>query len=265
MSSTDLRQRLLSLIEPVCLDAGCELVDVRLVMEQGGWVLRVCIDRPLPDDADLSQVHEERVDLAECERMSRLLSAVLDVEDPVPQAYNLEVSSPGIDRPLRTAAHFTRYAGAEAKIQLDTPVATPSGGERRNFRGVLRGVRDDRVLIDVDGQRFELPLPDIDTARLVPDWDDVMRGGSGVVPAQRAAAEHGGKRAAGKRKDKTEGGPRAAAGGGGRADARRGELPSHDEGASTEATTEATTEASNASSNAPFLNNSADVPAPGNR
>jgi ribosome maturation factor RimP len=159
--------RVISIIEPACIAAGYELVDVRFVAEQGGWVLRVCIDLP-PDQAPA------QVDLKDCERMSRELSALLDVEDPIPQAYNLEVSSPGIDRPLRTAAHFARYAGSEAKIHLAVPLVTPTG-ERRNFKGTLRGVEDDRVVIDVDGQTFKLPIGDVETARLIPDWDEVMR------------------------------------------------------------------------------------------
>ncbi len=120
--------------------------------------------------------------------MSRELSAVLDVEDPIPQNYNLEVSSPGIERPLRTAAHFAYFAGSEARITLAVPlvVATPAGDdaakpqERRNFRGMLRGVDADRIIIECDGKTFQLPLADIDTAKLVADWDAVMHGKSGV-------------------------------------------------------------------------------------
>lgn len=204
MSHNPLTDRLIALVEPVCHDAGCELVDLRLLMEQGGWVLRVCVDRLLAEGEvpDLAAVQEERVDLSTCEELSRQLSAVLDVADPIPQAYSLEVSSPGIDRPLRTAAHFTLYRGAEAKVQLAVPltVTGPSGpSERRNFRGELLGVVGEPgrelVAIDVDGKRFELPLADVESARLVPDWDDVMRGGSGVsFPSQRA--QKGGKRGA---------------------------------------------------------------------
>lgn len=196
MSRNPQIDRILAIIEPVCVDAGFEVVDVRLLMEQGGWVLRVCIDRPIADDADLSEVSEDRVDLSECEEVSRLLSAALDVDDPIPQAYNLEISSPGIDRPLRTAAHFRRYAGAEVKIQLAVPLATATG-ERRNFRGVLLGCSGEPgaevVTIEVDGTtEFALPLEDIDSARIVPDWDDVMRGGSGVSKP-KAKGGKGGK------------------------------------------------------------------------
>ena len=206
MSRNPQIDRILAIIEPVCVDAGFEVVDVRLLMEQGGWVLRVCIDRPIADDADLSEVSEDRVDLSECEEVSRLLSAALDVDDPIPQAYNLEISSPGIDRPLRTAAHFRRYAGAEVKIQLAVPLATATG-ERRNFRGVLLGCSGEPgaevVTVEVDGSsEFELPLEDIDSARSVPDWVDVMRGGSGVARAKPGKA---GKAKPGKRPEHTSG------------------------------------------------------------
>src|SRR5262249_40381773 len=118
------------------------------------------------------------VDLADCEKLSRELSAVLDVEDPIPHAYSLEISSPGIDRPLRTPAHFRRFKGAEVKIALAVPLA---GTDRKNFKGELTAIPDDdHVVVTVDGQPFQIPVADVDTAKLVPDWDDVMKGGSGV-------------------------------------------------------------------------------------
>jgi ribosome maturation factor RimP len=165
--------KVLRIAEPVCAAAGYELVDVQFTMEQGGWVLRVYLDR--------AAAAGPGVDLADCERMSRELSAVLDVEDPVPQAYELEVSSPGLDRPLRTAEHFRRHVGQEARIVMVQPVATPSGG-RRNFKGPLVGVEEEGgqalVLVEIDGQQvYRLPLGDIEQARLVPDWDAVMKKG----------------------------------------------------------------------------------------
>jgi ribosome maturation factor RimP len=179
MSRNPLQQRLISIVEPVCQAAGYELVELRFVLEQGGWTLRVAIDRPLDEHVDPDEIPTDRVDLLDCENLSRELSAVLDVEDPIPQAFQLEVSSPGIDRPLRTAAHFAHFTGCEAKIQLAVPLAVPTG-ERRNFRGILQGVDGDTVVIDCDGTSFRLPIDDIDHARLVPDWDAVMKGRSGV-------------------------------------------------------------------------------------
>jgi ribosome maturation factor RimP len=167
--------KVLRIAEPVCVAAGFELVDVRFTMDQGGWVLRIFIDR-LGEGAS-----EGEVDLNDCERMSRELSAVLDVEDPIPQAYSLEVSSPGIERPLRTAEHFRRHIGEEIKVAMHVPVATPTGGERRNFKGPLKGVEGEGdtavALVEIDRKdTYRLPIRDIDTARLVPDWDAVMKG-----------------------------------------------------------------------------------------
>ncbi|HET7502898.1 MAG TPA: ribosome maturation factor RimP [Kofleriaceae bacterium] len=179
MSRPPLHQRLISIVEPVCEAAGYELVELRFLLEQGGWTLRVAVDLPLDQHLDPEEIPSDRVDLEDCENLSRELSAVLDVEDPIPQAFHLEVSSPGIDRPLRTAAHFQHFVGSEAKIQLAIPLALPTG-ERRNFKGILQGVADGKVAIECDGATFQLPIDDIDHARLVPDWDAVMKGKSGV-------------------------------------------------------------------------------------
>lgn len=164
-------ERVIRIAEPACVAAGYELWDVKFTMEQGGWVLRVYIDRPPPET--------DHVDLSDCERMSRELSAVLDVEDPIPHQYSLEVSSPGIDRPLRTVDHFRRHLGAEVKIALEKGLAVEDGAERRNFRGVIAEVVGDDpvdavVTVNVDGQPFRLPIRDIEQAKLVPDWDAVL-------------------------------------------------------------------------------------------
>ena len=200
MSRAPLQQRLISIVEPVCEAAGYELVDLRFLLEQGGWTLRVAVDLPLDEHTDPDEVPSDRVDLEDCENLSRELSAVLDVEDPIPQAFSLEVSSPGIDRPLRTAKHYKYFAGSEAKIQLAMPLrlessmsstsstsstspVSPTSIERRNFKGILQGVegeREDQVLIECDGTTFRLPIDDIEQAKLVPDWDAVMKGQRGV-------------------------------------------------------------------------------------
>ncbi len=213
MSRNPLHRRLIQIIEPVLEQSGFELVDVRLLLEQGGWVMRVMVDVPLHTVTDVSQVPPDaerdgftpsrgidRVDLEDCETVSRELSAVLDVEDPVPQAYHLEISSPGIDRPLRTPAHFAHFVGSDAKIQLGVPVHTASG-ERRNFKGVLKGVIDNtKVEIDCDGQLFQLAIDDIDSAKLVPDWDAVMQGRSGVGTANEPKPVKPGHRPSAKQK-----------------------------------------------------------------
>jgi ribosome maturation factor RimP len=189
-------QRLMSIVEPVARAAGFEVVDLRLVLEQGGWVLRVQVDLPIDEAVPPSEVPPDRVDLEDCENLSRELSAVLDVEDPIPQAYSLEVSSPGIDRPLRTEQHFRYYAGSEAKVALTHGVPTEGGPEgqlRKNFRGVLVGAADGKLVIEVDGKEFFLPIDDIDSAKLVPDWDAVMKGKSGVGAPEPKPSKPGGK------------------------------------------------------------------------
>ncbi len=160
------RFQLIELAEPVCSGSGYELVDLHYAREQNGWVVRVLIDR--------IGEHGEPIGFDDCERVSRELSAVFDVEDPVPHGYRLEVSSPGIDRPLRTPKHFRRYLGEVAKIALQPGTATEHGG-RRNFKGRLVAVEgnedDARVAVEVDGVTYRLTVGDIATARLVPDWD----------------------------------------------------------------------------------------------
>ncbi len=161
----DIRNRLIELAEPVCSDAGYELVDLRYVREQSGWVVRAFID--YAGDAS------ETIGFEDCESVSRELSAVFDVEDPVPSIYSLEVSSPGVERPLRTAAHFRRYLGQPVKVML----ADGLDG-RRNFKGTVESVAGDgsTVAVVVDGQSFSLPLSDLRSAKLVVDYDALLKG-----------------------------------------------------------------------------------------
>jgi ribosome maturation factor RimP len=205
MSSKALQTKLISIVEPVCNASGFDLVELRFLLEQGGWTLRISIDLPLSQHGDITQVPEDRVDLSDCEAVSRELSAVLDVDDPIKQAYSLEVGSPGIDRPLRTPDHFAHFVGAEAKIQMAIGLPTASG-ERKNFRGTLKAMTDDhrKIVIEVDGQDFELPLEDVETAKLVPDWDAVMAGKSGVGPKQNKPIKPGHRPSAKPKKNKQQ-------------------------------------------------------------
>ena len=167
-SPRQIRDNLLKIVEPVCAGSGYELVDLRLVNE-GAWVLRVFIDHA-PGSV---RAASGSIGFDDCESMSRELSAVLDVEDPIPQAYRLEVSSPGVDRPLRTADHFRRFTGERARVSLSNDL-----DGRKNFTGVLLGVDDSGdapvIQLDVDGTQFQLPLDGIHTAKLIPDWDRLM-------------------------------------------------------------------------------------------
>jgi ribosome maturation factor RimP len=140
---------LLSLLEGPILALGYELVDLDLRTGANG-LLRVFID----SDAGVT--------LDDCETVSRQIGALLDVEDPIPGRYVLEVSSPGIDRRLRTSGHFARHVNEEVKIQL----SRPQGGRRR-FRGRLADVDEQAVSVEVDGTQWRLPIADIATATLV--------------------------------------------------------------------------------------------------
>lgn len=148
---TDIRARLAELLEPAAAASGYELVDVEFGTSGRRAVLRLYIDR-----AD-----GEPVTLEDCETASRGLGAVLDVADPIERAYDLEVSSPGFDRPLRTRAHFQRFLGHEARVELSGAVEG-----RRRFRGRLAGLEAEELVMVVDGREWRLPLDRIRKARL---------------------------------------------------------------------------------------------------
>jgi ribosome maturation factor RimP len=148
-----MRETLLRLLEPVIEALGYELVELEFHPQGRGGLLRIYLDR------------EGGIGVDDCERASRQVSSVLDVEDPIPGAYTLEVSSPGLDRPLRKAEDYTRFAGQRAKLEL----LLPRDGRRR-FSGGLRGIDGGEVLIEVDGVIYRLPLADIGKARLIPEF-----------------------------------------------------------------------------------------------
>lgn len=136
---------------------GLEVFDVQYKREAQGWMVRVQIDRPGP-----AATAEDSVSIEDCANVSRELSAILDVEDFIPAAYTLEVSSPGLDRPLRHADDYRRFAGRLAKLVTRKPV------DGQTFlRGRLGGVEDDAVVIDgEDGRRHTVPLAAITRANL---------------------------------------------------------------------------------------------------
>lgn len=144
---------LTQLFEPVVESMGYELVGIEFNAGGGHGTLRVYIDR------------EQGVNLDDCAAISHQLSGILDVEEPIQQAYDLEISSPGIDRPLFKLADFERFIGRTAKIKLAVGVQG-----RKNFRGQLQAVADEKLItIEVDGEHFDLPYADIARANLVGD------------------------------------------------------------------------------------------------
>ncbi len=151
--SRAIRDLVRGVVEPM----GYELVGVEyLAGRPGGDLLRVYIDVD----------REGGVTLDDCVAVSNQLSGVLDVEDPIPGNYNLEVSSPGLDRPLFEPEHFRRYAGRQVRIRLDSSVPG-----RRRYKGFLRGLDETgRVLVEVDGELHALDPDEIREARLVPEF-----------------------------------------------------------------------------------------------
>ena len=144
-----LRERLIALIEPLVGRLGYELVELEQTSGRGSAVVRLFIDRP------------EGVGLTDCELVSREVSALLDVEDPINTAYTLEVSSPGFDRVLRTQEHFARFVGSRVYVEL----AAPRDGRRR-YTGTLLSADDAGIALEVDGQRVPMSFAEIGKARL---------------------------------------------------------------------------------------------------
>jgi ribosome maturation factor RimP len=140
------------LIEPAVTALGYELVGVEFVPGKSG-LLRVYIDSA------------DGISVDDCQAVSHQVSGILDVEDPIRGQYSLEVSSPGLDRPLYQARDFDRFAGSEVSLRLLAPL-----NGRRKFKGVLDGLRDGQVVVKLKDEELVVALDEIDQARLVPDY-----------------------------------------------------------------------------------------------
>jgi ribosome maturation factor RimP len=143
------------LIAPIVTSLGCELWGLEYLTQGRYTTLRIFIDGP------------EGVSLENCEQVSRQVSAVMDVEDPIDGEYTLEVSSPGMDRMLFTAAHYARYVGETVNLRLRI-----ARDGRRRFKGTIVKVENDDVLVAVDDKEYLLPVDSIDKANIVPRFDN---------------------------------------------------------------------------------------------
>jgi ribosome maturation factor RimP len=192
--ATVLRGRLIALIEPLLTGLGYELVELEYVPGRASALLRIYIDQLRPAGAaagepedennatvaldsegrvalgDETSLRESGIGIDDCERVSREVSALLDVEDPIPTAYTLEVSSPGSDRVLRTKPHFVRFAGARVHVELKAPREG-----RRRYTGTLKSVSDAGIELEVDRQPVSVPFDEIEKARLAPETPSPMR------------------------------------------------------------------------------------------
>jgi len=157
MGAGSLIDQIRSMAGRVASSYGLEIFDVQFRREAAGMVLRIQIDRPGP-----AATAEDSVSVDDCANVSRDLSAMLDVEDVVPSAYTLEVSSPGLDRPLRQAEDYRRFAGRRVKL-----VTREKVDGQTFYRGILGGVDDGHVVIDADDKkRHRIPLGVITRANL---------------------------------------------------------------------------------------------------
>ena len=160
MKFTQQENRIFAILAPVVEDLGYRLVSTKITGDERDTVLQVLAEDPATGS----------INLDECAHISRALSATLDVEDPIQGKYNLEVSSPGLDRPLTCYADFQRFAGHDAKLELDKPIQ----GQKR-FRGII-ATGDDANYIHITTKRdtYDLPLTAIAHARLIVD-DDILK------------------------------------------------------------------------------------------
>lgn len=148
-----LQERLTQLLEPLVESLGYELLLLEYSPQGRSALLRMYLDAP------------GGVTLGDCEQVSREAAALLDVEDPIKTPYQLEVSSPGLDRPLTKPVHFERFAGHKARVELETPI----NGQRR-FVGVIAGINTDAVRLAAEKGEVQLAFSAISRARLVPDY-----------------------------------------------------------------------------------------------
>jgi ribosome maturation factor RimP len=156
---TDKAQEIATLLTPTVQSLGLELLGVEYLPAPGGALLRLYID--VPADAEEGRL----VGIEDCEAVSREVSAQMDVADPISTHYTLEVSSPGIERPLFTPAQFARFTGQTAKINLRLPC-----DGRRRVQGTIKFVNGDEIVMAVDGNECVVAYGNIEKARLVPDW-----------------------------------------------------------------------------------------------
>lgn len=154
MRSTPLENKIADIARPAAEGLGLEIVCVKILGEGGGTNVQVMAENP----------ETKNLGVEDCTALSKAISALLDVEDPISGAYRLEVSSPGIDRPLVKIEDFETYKGFEARLESDTPVVETG---QRKFKGVLRGVNGDSVVIDTEQGLTEIPFSSLNKAKLV--------------------------------------------------------------------------------------------------
>ena len=177
--SPDDKKRLEDLVHPIAEAHGAELVDCELTSDRSGVVLRVSLERKGASEGKWS-TEAAAVDLEICANVSRDLSPALDVNDLFPFRYNLEVGSPGVERPLKTLADYDRFAGKEAKLKLAKTLAG-----QKVVVAKLHGLAGDRVRVEEGGRTHELALTEIESARLVFSFGPAPKPGKAANPKKQ--------------------------------------------------------------------------------
>lgn len=147
----NIEKKIETIIEPTITDLGLEIVKVSFINDERN-TLQILLER----------LDRDNIGVDDCAKASRAVSAILDVEDPISSEYVLEVSSPGIARPLTKLEHFDRFAGHEAKLET-----TEMMNGRKRFRGTLKGIKDNKVLINVENEEFQISIDSLLKAKLV--------------------------------------------------------------------------------------------------
>ncbi len=153
MSRKNIEELVSGWVEDIIANGELELVDVEYKKEHHGWVLRVFLDKP------------GGINIEDCQEVSRLLDEKLDLEDPIPGSYSLEVSSPGLERPLTKTQDYERFAGRLVQIRTYKGLYG-----RKRFQGVLQGLQGEKVLLDFEGEMIEIPLQLIAKANLAVEF-----------------------------------------------------------------------------------------------
>jgi ribosome maturation factor RimP len=151
--SQEIKERVSTLVEPVLSDQGMELVDLDYRREGRGWVLRLYIDK------------EGGITLDDCARVSQEIGTTLDIEDFMATPYTLEVSSPGLNRPLKKEKDFIKYRDRLIKVKTFAPI-----DNRRNFKGKLRGISEGQIEMEMNGGIITIPLANMAKANLELDF-----------------------------------------------------------------------------------------------
>lgn len=147
------KQKIVEIVEkmlsPYILESGMELVDVEFVKEGGRWYLRIYIDKP------------GGVGVEDCRYISEKIDKLLDEKDPIPQSYTLEVSSPGIERPLKKLSDYSRFTGMPVTVSTFVPIEG-----KKSFTGRIAATHGDSIVFDIDGTELTIPFKQVASARL---------------------------------------------------------------------------------------------------